>query len=459
MTNKEISGLVERTAAFFNTHATLPYQFRIEQLKKLDKALSASEKMLTDALYHDLHKTEMESYFTEIGIVKDEIHFFLKHLKKLMAPRRVSTPLTHFPASSRIYHEPYGTVLIMSPWNYPVNLTLTPLVGAIAAGNCAILKPSNYTPATAQCIANLISSTFSPEYISVVTGGREENTALLDHRVDYIFFTGGTTVGKLVMQAAAAHLTPVTLELGGKSPCIIEKTANLAVAARRILFGKILNGGQTCVAPDYVLIDESIKDAFITECAGVLKQFFLSEQAVAAQMPHIVNEKHFNRLTALVEGEKQVLTAGTADIQTHFFPLTLLDTVTFESPVMQEEIFGPILPLISFKELEWAINEVRCRPRPLSLYLFTCNSAVEKKILAEISFGGGCINDTIVHLATSAMPFGGIGNSGMGQYHGAYSFDTFSHKKSIMKKPLLLDIPLRYHPYSEKKLKWIKKFL
>lgn len=459
MTSQEISNLVQHTAEFFNTHATRPYQFRIAMLKKLQKALTAYEKKLIDALYCDLHKTEMESYFTEIGIVQEEIRFFLKHLKKLMKPRHTATPLAHFPASSTIYCEPYGTVLIMSPWNYPVNLTLTPLVGAIAAGNCAILKPSNYTPQTAQCIADMISTSFPPHYISAVTGGREENSALLEHRFDYIFFTGGTTVGKLVMQAAAQHLIPITLELGGKSPCIIEKTANLSIAARRILFGKILNGGQTCVAPDYVLIDESVKEAFVCECRKVVHDFFASDSAAAAEMPHIVNEKHFNRLSALIQGEKQLLTAGTSNPQTQFFPLILLDAITFESPVMKEEIFGPILPIISFTDIDWAIREIRCRPKPLALYLFTRDTATEKKILAEISFGGGCINDTIVHLATSAMPFGGVGASGMGQYHGTHSFDTFSHKKSILKKSLLLDIPLRYHPYTRKKLYWIKKFL
>jgi len=344
----------------------------------------------------------------------------------------------------------------MSPWNYPVNLTLTPLAGAIAAGNCAVLKPSNYSPETSKVIADLIAETFDPHFVTVVTGGREENTGLLDQPFDYIFFTGGTAVGKLVMEAAARHLTPVTLELGGKSPCIIDETADIKAAARRILFGKILNGGQTCVAPDYVLIHQQVKESFIEHCKTVLKEFLPTEAYTSCNMTRIVNDKHFERLSRLMEGET-VAIGGESDTRGRFIPLTVLDNIGFESPVMQEEIFGPILPLITFTDLQWAIDQIRARPKPLALYLFTRKSDVERKIISELSFGGGCINDTIVHLATPFMPFGGVGASGMGSYHGKQSFFTFSHEKSVMKKSLRMDVPIRYHPYSEKKLNLIKK--
>ena len=456
MKKEAIAALVQNTSAFFAANKTKPYEFRSEQLHKLERAVRKYEQRICDALYKDLHKVSMETYFTEIGMVQEEIRFLLKHLKRLMKPRRVRTPISHFLASSTVYYEPYGTVLIMSPWNYPVNLTLTPLAGAIAAGNCAVLKPSNYSPKTSKVIADLIAETFDPHFVTVVTGGREENTGLLEQPFDYIFFTGGTAVGKLVMEAAARHLTPVTLELGGKSPCIIDETADIKAAARRILFGKILNGGQTCVAPDYVLIHQQVKESFIEHCKTVLKEFLPTEAYTSCNMTRIVNDKHFERLSRLMEGETVAL-GGESDTRGRFIPLTVLDNISFESPVMQEEIFGPILPLITFTDLQWAIDQIRARPKPLALYLFTRKSDVERKIISELSFGGGCINDTIVHLATPFMPFGGVGASGMGSYHGKQSFFTFSHEKSVMKKSLRMDVPIRYHPYSEKKLNLIKK--
>ena len=458
MEKADIAALVRNTSAFFASNATKSYQFRAEQLRKLGAAVHAYEQRISDALYKDLHKAPMETYLTEIGMVQEEVRFLLKRLKKLMKPKRVRTPLSHFLASSTIYYEPYGTVLIMSPWNYPVNLTLSPLAGAIAAGNCAVIKPSNYTPETSKVIADLIAETFDPGFVTVVTGGREENAGLLEQKFDYIFFTGGTVVGRLVMEAAARNLTPVTLELGGKSPCIIDATADLAAAARRILFGKILNGGQTCVAPDYVLIHESVKPAFIEQCKKVQQEFLPTDAYTSYNMTRIVNDNHFTRLIELIKGETAVI-GGEADPRGRFIPLTVLDNIDFDSPVMQEEIFGPILPLIDFSDIQWAIDHIRDRPKPLALYLFTKDRAVEKKILTELSFGGGCINDTIVHLATPFMPFGGVGPSGMGSYHGTRSFFTFSHEKSVMKKSLLIDLPMRYHPYSEKKLQLIKKFL
>lgn len=455
---KDIATLVNSCRDFFNTNATKEYSFRIAQLRKLKKILIENEKKILNALYSDLHKTDFEGYFSELAIVKEELNFSIRHLKKWMKPQKVRTPLAHFKSRSQIIREPFGTVLIMSPWNYPVNLTLAPLIGAMASGNCAIIKPSNYSPATSEILKNIIEQNFSPNYISVITGGREENATLLEQRFDYIFFTGGATVGKLVMQAASKYVTPITLELGGKSPCIVEKSANIKVAAHRLVFGKFLNAGQTCVAPDYLLIDESIKLNFIQELKNALSEFFPTETYLQMHMPHIVNEKHFHRLMGLIENEK-IIIGGTGNENQKFIEPTILDDITFNSKIMQEEIFGPILPIISFKSIDEAINQVKLREKPLAFYLFTQNKLIEKKLLSEISFGGGCINDTIVHLATNYLPFGGVGFSGMGKYHGEESFKTFSNSKSILKKSNFPDIDIRYHPYSEKKFKLLRKIM
>ena len=455
---KDIVSIVKNCKDFFNTNTTKDYNFRLAQLKKLQNALNSNEKELLNALYADLHKTNFEAYFSELAIVKDELDFAIKHIKKWMRTQRVPTPIAHFKSVSTILYEPFGTVLIMSPWNYPLNLTLAPLIGAIAAGNCSIVKPSNYSPAVSAALDKIISENFPPEYISVILGGREENGALLEQRFDYIFFTGGTEVGKLVMQSAAKYITPVTLELGGKSPCIVEKSANLKIAARRLAFGKYLNAGQTCVAPDYLLIEKEIKEPFIEELRNVLKEFFPTETYLQMHFPHIVNEKHFTRLMNLIEGEK-IITGGNGNKEQKFIEPTILDNINFESKIMQEEIFGPILPVITFDSLDTIIAQIKMREKPLALYIFTKNKQVEKKILTEISFGGGCINDTIVHLATNYLPFGGVGYSGVGKYHGFESFKTFSNTKSILKKSVFPDIGVRYHPYSEKKLNLIKKLM
>ena len=373
-----------------------------------------------------------------------------------MRERAVPTPLAQFPAKSFVSPEPYGVALIISPWNYPVQLCLSPLVGAISGGNCAVVKPSAYAPATSAAIAKLIRETFDARYIAVVEGGRAENSALLAQRFDTIFFTGSVAVGKVVMEAAAKHLTPVTLELGGKSPVIVDKTADLKLAARRIAFGKVLNAGQTCVEPDYLLIDASVKDAFVREYRAALQAFFPDGRM--DEMPVIVSEKHFARVTKLLEGQNACI-GGTFDEKTRFVAPTLLDGVSPDSPVMQEEIFGPILPMLTFDRLQEAIDFIRGREKPLALYLFTSDRAAERQVLGSCSFGGGCINDTIIHLATTHMPFGGVGHSGMGSYHGKKSFETFTHARSIVKKAIWLDLPLRYHPYSEKKLRMVKKFM
>jgi len=352
--------------------------------------------------------------------------------------------------------EPYGIVLIMSPWNYPFQLCMAPLIGAIAAGNCAVIKPSAYAPHTSRAIAELIGSVFPPQYITVVEGGREQNSELLKEKFDYIFFTGSIQVGKLVMEAAAKSLTPVSLELGGKSPCIVDETADLECAAKRIAFGKYLNAGQTCVAPDYLLLHKSVKERFVEQLIETIGNFF--PHGDYGELPVIINDKHFNRLMNLIQGEK-VLFGGGGDAAGRFIEPTILDDITFDSPIMQEEIFGPILPIIEFDSMDEVIASINARPKPLALYLFTGDKATETSIIKSVSFGGGCINDTIIHLATSHMGFGGVGESGMGSYHGKRSFDTFTHYKSMVKKYTWIDMPMRYYPYNSRNFKLIRFFL
>lgn len=449
--------IVQKQREFFATNVTKDLNFRKEQLLKLRKAIFEYEDKILDSLLSDLNKSNYEAYMTEVGIVLDEIRYMLKHFKKWAKPKKVRTPLTQFPAKSKIYSEPYGVVLIMSPWNYPFQLSIAPLVGAIAAGNCALIKPSNYSPKTSEVIAEMIGKTFPEEYISVVLGGREANQDLLAQKFDYIFFTGGSTVGRVVMEAAAKHLTPVSLELGGKSPCIVDSTANVDLAAKRIVWGKFINAGQTCVAPDYVLVQKDVKEKLLLSMVKYIKKFFFQALDKEYRFPKIINERHFQRLLGLMANEN-IYFGGKSDPETNRIEPTILDNVTWESPIMQEEIFGPILPILEFTALDEIIKLVNSRPKPLALYLFTISKANEKLILNSISHGGGCINDTVVHLATHYLPFGGVGESGIGNYHGRASFDTFSHKKSIMKKSNLIDVPLRYPPFKDS-LKLLKKFL
>jgi aldehyde dehydrogenase (NAD+) len=404
----------------------------------------------------DLNKMPFESYVTETGMVLNEIRFHLKHLPRWAKKRPVRTHVTQFHAKSFIAPEPFGVALIMSPWNYPLQLCLEPVVGAISGGNCAVIKPSAYAPAVSAAIAKIIGGAFPEEYLAVVEGGREQNNVLLEEAFDYIFFTGSVEVGKVVMEAAAKNLTPVTLELGGKSPVIVDETANLRLAAKRIAFGKVLNAGQTCVEPDYLLIHRSVKDRFLEEYKKALWEFFPSGDM--SEMPVIISEKHFHRVTRLLNDEKAVIGGGFDDIR-RFVEPTVLEDVSPDSPVMQEEIFGPILPLIPYDDLNECIRFIRSRPRPLALYLFTESRAVEKRILDSCSFGGGCINDTIIHLANPLMGFGGVGHSGMGSYHGKLSFDTFTHYRSIVRKSTWIDLPMRYHPYTEKNFKMIKRLM
>lgn len=412
--------------------------------------------MLHAALCADLHKASMESYMCETGIVLEELRFHLQHLPRWVRERRVLTPLAQFPARSFLSPEPYGLVLIIAPWNYPLQLCLVPLIGAISAGNCAIVKPSAYAPATSAAVAKLLGDAFSPAHIAVVEGGREENKALLEERFDSIFFTGSTHAGRDVMQKAAEHLTPVTLELGGKSPVIVDSSADVPLAAKRIAFGKVLNAGQTCVAPDYLLLHRSLKAPFVRAFREALEAFFPGGDM--AGMTRIINEKHYKRIKGLLEGQR-ILTGGAYDDASRFIAPSLLDEPVPDSPVMQEEIFGPLLPLLCFDGLHEAVDFVRARPKPLALYLFTRDSAAERYVLDRCSFGGGCINDTIIHLATTRLPFGGVGESGMGSYHGKKSFETFTHMRSIVKKSGQIDLPMRYLPYTEEKLRLVRRFL
>ena len=451
-----IREIVEAQRAYFRTGATRSPSFREASLRRLRQAILEREDDINAALRADLNKSPFEAYMTETGMVLEELRFVLGRLRRWAKPERVPTPLAQFPSRSFILKEPYGVTLIMAPWNYPLQLSLEPLIGALAAGNCAVVKPSAYAPATSAVLAELLGACFPPEYVAVVQGGRQENQDLLEESFDYIFFTGGVAVGKLVMEKAAVHLTPVSLELGGKSPCIVDETADIPLAARRLAFGKFLNAGQTCVAPDYLLVQQRLREPLIAALTACIREFFGPVPLDNPNYPKIVNEKHLGRLLGLLEGA-HILTGGESR-EGRLAP-TLLDGVTADSPCMQEEIFGPILPVLTYDTLEEAVNFIVSRPKPLALYLFTRNKATEQRVLSSVSFGGGCVNDTIIHLATSHMGFGGVGASGMGSYHGKRSFDTFTHEKSIVKKAGWLDLPMRYPPYTDKHFRLLRKFL
>ena len=442
---------------FFRTGKTKNISYRLDALHRLRTGIKRYEHKLLEALKLDLNKSEYEAYTCEIGYVLEEIRFTSKHLRSWAKPQKVKTPITHIGSKSYIYSEPYGVALIISPWNYPFQLAIAPLIGAIAAGNCAVLKPSELTPRTSQVLEQLIKDIFPEEYIAVVQGGVETSQALLREKYNTIFFTGSVAVGKIVMEAAAKHLTPVTLELGGKSPCIVHKDAHIKHAAKRIAWGKFLNAGQTCVAPDYVYVHHKIKDRFIEELKRAVKELYGEYPLGNPNYTHIVSERHFQRLTTFLK-EGKLIIGGKTDRDKLVIEPTVLTDVSWADSVMEDEIFGPILPILDYSNLTEVIKEIHNYTKPLALYLFTENSVVSKKILKHISFGGGCINDTIYHLASPYLPFGGVGNSGMGAYHGKGSFDTFSHKKSILKQTTFFDLPLRY-PDAKNGLKFIKYFM
>ncbi len=454
----DIQALVSAQRAYFNTGATLPLSARRAALQRLREAITAHERDITAALRSDLNKSPTESYMCEIGMTLSELRFVERHLDGWARDRRHLTPLAQFPARSFTVREPYGVVLIMSPWNYPFLLTVEPLIGAIAAGNCCVVKPSAYSPATSAVLRGILAECFPPEFVAVVEGGRAENQALLDQKFDYIFFTGGVEVGKEVMTRAARHLTPVTLELGGKSPCIVDSTARLDLAAKRLVFGKLLNCGQTCVAPDYLLIDRRVKTPFLAYVQRWITVMYGENPLDNDGYVRMVNRKHFDRVMGLIDPAKVVF-GGRGDPETLKIQPTVLDNVSPEDPVMQEEIFGPVLPVLTFDQIGEALDFVNARPRPLALYLFSQEKSTQERFLRRTSFGGGCINDTVIHLATSRMGFGGVGASGMGSYHGRDSFETFSHRKSVVKKSTLLDLPVRYAPYSPGKDRLLRLFL
>ena len=411
-----------------------------------------------DALQADLGKSAAESYMCEVGIVLSEISFMLKHVRSYAKEKRVRTPLAQYVSRSYVKPSPYGVVLIMSPWNYPFMLTLDPLVDALAAGNTAVIKPSAYSPRTSAVLQSLIAECFEPDYVAVITGGRAENQHLLKESFDYMFFTGSPTVGREVMRHAAENLTPVTLELGGKSPCVVTKSAKLKLAARRIVFGKFLNCGQTCVAPDYIYCDASVKDELVRELIRETKRQYSIRALANPDYGKIINEKHFHRICGLINPDK-VVYGGGSDSETLRIEPTILTDVTWDDAVMQEEIFGPVLPILTYDDLDDALEIINSHPHPLAFYLFTEDKATMRYVTDVCSFGGGCINDTIIHIATSNMGFGGVGNSGMGAYHGKVGFDTFSHHKSIVDKKTWMDLPMRYQPYTEFYNKMIRMFL
>lgn len=452
-----IDQMLEAQRAHFLSGATRSYSFRVEQLRKLKRAIEANEAKVLAALESDMKKPPYEAFVGEVAFLYWDIDHTIKHLKGWMKPRRVKTPLTLMPSSSRILSEPLGQVLIISPWNYPFQLLLAPLVGAMAAGNVAVLKPSELAPATSRVVADLIAATFPPELVAVVEGGVEASQALLARKFDHIFFTGGAGVGKIVAKAAAEHLTPVTLELGGKSPCIVTPDADLAVAARRIAWGKFFNAGQTCVAPDYLLVHRSVKEPLLAAMERCLTEFYGADPKASADLARIISLRHFDRLAGLL-GSGKVRIGGQVDREQRYIAPTVVDEVGVEDPVMQEEVFGPILPVLTYESLDEAIGVVRRMPNPLALYLFTNDRATEARVMQDLPFGGGCVNNTLVHLSNPDLPFGGVGSSGIGAYHGKTGFDTFAHQKSVMRTSTRIDPNLRYQPYSGK-LALIKRLM
>jgi len=448
---------VESQHAYFETGATYPAEFRIAALERMEQYIRQKEQKIFDALEADLGKAPLESYMTEVGLTLHELGYVKKRLSKWMRAKRVPTPLAHFPAKSYVVQEPYGVALIMSPWNYPFLLTVVPLIGAIMGGNCVMVKPSNYSANTSALLADMVAQCYAPEYVDIVLGGREQNQDLLAQKFNYIFFTGSIAVGKSVMEAAAANLTPMTLELGGKSPCIVDATADLKLAARRIVFGKFTNAGQTCIAPDYLLVEGRVKDELAGYLEEEIKAAFGGDPLHNPELPRVINEKHFNRLLGLMEGAHTV-TGGQSDEALCKIAPTVLDGVTLESPIMGEEIFGPLLPMLTFERIEEVPGIIKAHDHPLALYIFSTDKTVQKQMISHVPSGGGCVNDALIHIATSRLPFGGVGQSGMGRYHGKYSFDTFSHAKGVISRGRM-DLPMRYHPYNEKKFRTIRRFL
>lgn len=448
MNMQDVDKMIESQRKFFQSSATLSVDFRIEMLKKLYGAVKKYETEIGNALKADLGKSDFEGFMCETGLALCEISYMIKHTRKFAKEKKVSTPLAQFAAKSYKKPSPYGTVLIMSPWNYPFLLTIDPIADAIAAGNTVVVKPSAYSPATSAIIEKIITECFSSEYIAVISGGRKENAALLEKKFDFIFFTGSQNVGKEVLRHAAEHLTPVVLELGGKSPCIVDDTAKIKLATKRIVFGKYLNCGQTCVAPDYILCQRSVKEEFIKEIITQIKVQYGENPLKNPDYGKIINEKHFERISGLLDAQK-VIFGGNTDASEQKIAPTVMDNVNWNDAVMKEEIFGPIMPILTFENFDDVYAVLKDKPKPLALYLFSENKKHIREITEKCSYGGGCINDCVIHLATSEMGFGGVGESGMGSYHGKDGFDAFSHTKSIVDKKTWMDLPMRYQPYKK----------
>ena len=449
MTSEQISGILKKQKEFYTSGRTIPVKFRIEMLKKLYNTVKKYENEVNEALTADLGKSSYEGFMCESGLVLAEISYMIRHTKKFSRRKTVYTPLAQFASHSFTQPVPYGNTLIMSPWNYPFLLSIDPLADAIAAGNTVILKPSAYSPNTSRIIEKIIKECFEPEFVAVVTGGRAENSALLEQKFDFVFFTGSQAVGKEVLRHTAEHLTPAVLELGGKSPCIVDKSANIKLAAKRIVFGKFLNCGQTCVAPDYILCDKSIKDQFVAEVIRQINKQYGDKPLDNKDYGKIINEKHFARLLSLIDKDK-VVAGGEVNAETCQIAPTVMDNVTEDDAVMGQEIFGPLMPVLTYDDFDDVLDRLKDKPKPLALYIFSGNKRNIKRVTAELSYGGGCINDVVIHLATSGMGFGGVGESGMGAYHGKEGFDAFSHKKSIVDKKTWMDLPMRYQPYTSK---------
>ena len=447
MSTQNIEAILESQRKYFQSGATLSVEFRIEMLKKLYQTVKKYEAEIEEALTKDLGKSEFEGFMCEVGLVLTEISDMIKHTRKYAKEKTVWTPLAQFASRSYKKPSPYGNTLIMSPWNYPFLLTIDPLADAIAAGNTAMIKPSAYSPATSEMVKKIVEECFPQEYVAVITGGRAENAALLEQKFDFIFFTGSSTVGKEVLRHAAQYLTPVVLELGGKSPCIVDSSAKIKLAAKRIVFGKYLNCGQTCVAPDYILCHSSMKDAFVAEVIKQIELQYGEHPLENKDYGKIINEKHFARVAGLID-EKKVVIGGETNPETCQIAPTVMDNVTWNDAVMQEEIFGPIMPILTYDSLEEVYALLANKPKPLALYFFSEDKKKVKEVTSRTSYGGGCINDVIIHLATSEMGFGGVGESGMGSYHGKTGFDAFSHTKSIVDKKTWMDLPMRYQPYN-----------
>ncbi len=448
----------QQMRAFFHSGKTLSYAYRIEALEKLKRALSTYEAALLDAVYQDFGKAPFETYMTELLMVSEELDYMLKHLRQLMKPQKVATPLLHMKSSSRIYHEPYGIVLLISPWNYPITLSLVPLMGAIAAGNCVVMKPSSKSWHTTEVLAELIASIYPEDYVTLLRGPSSIVYEVIENGVDYILFTGSPEVGQKILKAASSSLTPVLLELGGKSPAVVFADANLEKAGARLIWGKVVNAGQTCIAPDYVLVEETMAEKLMEHMMWAIERYYGKEPLESPDLPSIINTENYERVKSYLTQGKLIY-GGRYDDKRRKIAPTLLLNPDLSSEVMTREIFGPVLPVITFREPEEPVNIIRSRPKPLALYLFTENSQTIDWYMEHMAFGNGCINDTLIQFANAHLPFGGVGHSGMGKYHGKYSLESFSHRKAVSRKTTAFDITFRYPPYTADKLKQLKRFM